>query len=104
MLKIKLTARSSGNTKNSGFETVDDAALADIAIVNTCGFIDSAKRESIDEVLELCTLKTRVKLRKSLLPAALQSVIKRKSTRIFRRWTLLSESVQTARLPKSLTK
>ena len=30
--------------KNAGFETVDDAALADIAIVNTCGFIESAKR------------------------------------------------------------
>ena len=30
--------------KNAGFQTVDDAALADIAIVNTCGFIESAKR------------------------------------------------------------
>ena len=39
--------------KKGGFETVEDAALADIAIVNTCGFIESAKKESIEEILEL---------------------------------------------------
>ena len=43
--------------KNAGFELSDDAALADVAIVNTCGFIESAKQESIDEILELATLK-----------------------------------------------
>ena len=43
--------------RNAGFELTDDAGLADIAIVNTCGFIDSAKQESIDEILELVTLK-----------------------------------------------
>lgn len=32
------------NLKNAGFELCDDAALADVAIVNTCGFIDSAKQ------------------------------------------------------------
>ena len=57
--------------KNSGFETVDDAALADIAIVNTCGFIDSAKRESIDEVLELCTLKNEGKIKKIVVTGCL---------------------------------
>ena len=31
------------NLKNAGFELCDDAALADVAIVNTCGFIDSAR-------------------------------------------------------------
>ena len=33
------------NLKNAGFELCDDAALADVAIVNTCGFIDSAKQK-----------------------------------------------------------
>ena len=36
--------------KNEGFCLVNDAALADVAIVNTCGFIDDAKQESIDEI------------------------------------------------------
>lgn len=43
--------------KEAGYELVDDAALADVAIVNTCGFIESAKKESIEEVLELAKLK-----------------------------------------------
>lgn len=50
--------------KNAGFETVDDAALADIAIVNTCGFIESAKKESIDEILELAQLKKEGRIKK----------------------------------------
>lgn len=43
--------------RNAGYELSDDAALADVAIVNTCGFIESAKKESIEEVLELAKLK-----------------------------------------------
>lgn len=30
--------------RNGGFETVSDPAESDIAIINTCGFIDSAKK------------------------------------------------------------
>lgn len=52
------------NLKNAGFELCDDAALADVAIVNTCGFIDSAKQESIDEILELTTLKKEGRIKK----------------------------------------
>lgn len=43
--------------KKAGFELVADAALADVVIVNTCGFIESAKQEAIDTILEFCTLK-----------------------------------------------
>ncbi len=50
--------------KQGGFETVDDAALADIAIVNTCGFIESAKKESIEEILELAQMKNEGRLKK----------------------------------------
>lgn len=35
-----------------GGEHTDDLALAEVIIVNTCGFIDAAKRESIDAILE----------------------------------------------------
>ncbi len=45
------------NLRNNGFVLKDDAALADIALVNTCGFIQDAKQESIDEILELAKLK-----------------------------------------------
>lgn len=43
--------------KQEGFEIVADPAMSDVAIVNTCGFIEDAKQESIDEILELAELK-----------------------------------------------
>ena len=39
--------------KMNGFETVSDPHLADVIIVNTCGFIESAKTESIDAILDM---------------------------------------------------
>lgn len=40
-----------------GFELIQDAALADVAIINTCGFIQSAKEEAIETMLEFIALK-----------------------------------------------
>lgn len=57
--------------KQGGFETVDDAALADIAIVNTCGFIESAKKESIEEILELAALKKEGRIKKLVVTGCL---------------------------------
>lgn len=42
-----------------GYELVGDAALADVAIINTCGFIESAKQEAIETILEFAELKKR---------------------------------------------
>jgi ribosomal protein S12 methylthiotransferase RimO len=39
--------------KLSDYEITQDASSADVLIVNTCGFIDAAKVESIDTILEL---------------------------------------------------
>jgi ribosomal protein S12 methylthiotransferase len=41
----------------SGFRRAADTASADLLIVNTCGFIESAKQESIDTLLELGSAK-----------------------------------------------
>jgi len=46
-----------GVVQQSGHELVDDAANADTLVVNTCGFIDAAKQESIDTILELAEVK-----------------------------------------------
>jgi len=40
-----------------GAEQVSDAATAELIIVNTCGFIDAAKRESIDAIVEAGRMK-----------------------------------------------
>lgn len=50
--------------KAAGYELVEDVAMADVAIVNTCGFIESAKKESIDEILELGLLKKEGRIKK----------------------------------------
>jgi ribosomal protein S12 methylthiotransferase len=41
----------------SGFSYVDNLEAADILLINTCGFIEDAKKESIGEILKLAELK-----------------------------------------------
>ena len=47
-----------GQLKQKGHEITADAAEADTVVVNTCGFIESAKQESIETILEAARLKT----------------------------------------------
>ncbi len=42
---------------NNGYEPVVNAEDADVIVVNTCGFIESAKEESIDAILDMCAVK-----------------------------------------------
>ncbi len=49
--------------RQSGYQIVDDPALADVVIVNTCGFIESAKQESINEIIELGKLKSEGRIK-----------------------------------------
>ncbi len=46
-----------GLLSNSGYVIVSNSEDADVIIVNTCGFIDSAKQESIDAILEQAEYK-----------------------------------------------
>ncbi len=46
-----------GTLAGAGYEITSDAAEADTVVVNTCGFIESAKQESIDAILEATRLK-----------------------------------------------
>ena len=57
--------------RDAGYELVDQPAGADVAVLNTCGFIDSAKSEAIDNVLELAQLKSEGKLQKLLVAGCL---------------------------------
>lgn len=53
------------------FEISSSVTDADIIIVNTCGFIESAKEESIDTILEVAQLKSKGKCKKLLLAGCL---------------------------------
>jgi ribosomal protein S12 methylthiotransferase RimO len=46
-----------GRLADDGWELVADADEADVAVVNTCGFVESAKKDSIDTLLEAAELK-----------------------------------------------
>ena len=52
-----------GSLADAGYELIEDAAMADVAIVNTCGFIESAKSEAIEEILELAALKNEGRIK-----------------------------------------
>jgi len=46
-----------GRLQAEGWTLVEDAAEADVAVVNTCGFVEQAKKDSIDALLEASDLK-----------------------------------------------
>lgn len=57
--------------REAGFELVSDVGYCDVAIVNTCGFIEDAKQESIDEILELAQLKKEGQIRAIIVTGCL---------------------------------
>ncbi len=50
-----------GQLLGDGWEMTDDFSQAELILVNTCGFIEKAKKESIDQILELAEYKTPIK-------------------------------------------
>jgi len=48
-----------GMVEQAGHEITADAANADVLVVNTCAFIDRAKQESVDAILEMAELKAQ---------------------------------------------
>ena len=47
-----------GMLSEAGAEITQDAGSADVIVVNTCSFIDSAKQESVNAILEMAQHKT----------------------------------------------
>ena len=52
-----------GHIATAGYEITPNAEEADIVVINTCAFINDAKKESIDEILELAWLKENANLK-----------------------------------------
>ncbi len=53
------------------FDMVSDVDAADIVVVNTCGFIDAAKEESVNTILEMVELKNQGRLNKVVVTGCL---------------------------------
>lgn len=69
--------------KNRGFIIVNDPADADAVIVNTCGFIESAKQESINEIIELGKLKDEGKIKAIIVTGCLAQRYKSISEQLY---------------------
>jgi ribosomal protein S12 methylthiotransferase len=61
----------SGLLVQDHYEMVQEPAEADVVLINTCGFIDAAKAESIDTIVEISRLKQEGMLRKLVVAGCL---------------------------------
>ncbi len=60
-----------GSLINEGFQVQGDADGADTVIINTCGFIEDSKKESIQRILEMAELKEHGKVGKIVVAGCL---------------------------------
>jgi ribosomal protein S12 methylthiotransferase len=60
-----------GTLTEAGYEITNNAEEADTVVVNTCGFIESAKQESIDAILEATSLKANGKAKRVVVAGCL---------------------------------
>lgn len=69
--------------KSRGYQLVTEPGLADVAVVNTCGFIKSAKEEAIETILELGKLKEDGSLKKIIITGCLTERYKEEAAELF---------------------
>lgn len=69
--------------RKHGYQLVTEPGLADIAVVNTCGFIQSAKEEAIETILELGKLKADGTLKKIIITGCLTERYREEAAELF---------------------
>ncbi|MDE6538579.1 MAG: 30S ribosomal protein S12 methylthiotransferase RimO [Ruminococcus sp.] len=69
--------------KSHGYKLVTEPGLSDIAVVNTCGFIQSAKEEAIETILELAKLKEEGTIKKIVITGCLTERYKEETAELF---------------------
>lgn len=60
-----------GLLAKQGYQLTNDQQAADVLVVNTCGFIDAARQESVDTILEMAQLKQTGKLQQLIVAGCL---------------------------------
>ena len=90
-----------GHLKSAGFSFTYDEAEADIIVVNTCAFIDAAKEESIETILEMAKYKKEGNLKKLIVAGCLAE---RYKDEILKELPEIDEIVGVNELPKIVEK
>jgi ribosomal protein S12 methylthiotransferase len=70
-----------GVLAKQGFEITPEQGEADVIVVNTCGFIESAKAESIEAILDAAKMKTQAKCRALIVAGCLAQRYKKELSR-----------------------
>jgi ribosomal protein S12 methylthiotransferase len=60
-----------GDLFRSGFDIIDAAEDADAIVINTCGFVEDAKTESIDTIIQAARLKAEGKVKRVVITGCL---------------------------------
>ncbi len=60
-----------GMLARQGYQITTDSEAAEVLVVNTCGFIDSARQESVDTILEMAQLKQTGRLKRLIVAGCL---------------------------------
>ena len=55
----------------AGYELTQDVKAAEVVIINTCSFLQSAVKESVDTILEISELKKKGQVRKVIVAGCL---------------------------------
>ncbi len=69
--------------RKRGYQLVTEPGLSDIAVVNTCGFIQSAKEEAIETILEICKLKEEGTVKKIIVTGCLSERYREETAELF---------------------
>lgn len=69
--------------RKRGYELVTEPGLSDIAVVNTCGFIQSAKEEAIETIIELGKLKEEGTIKKIIITGCLSERYREEAADLF---------------------
>lgn len=86
-----------GSVQKAGFHISHDPTLCDIIIINTCGFIEASKKESIGTLLEMAALKKKGRLKKLVVAGCLSQ---RYSKELSREFSEVDLFIGTGEFPK----
>lgn len=93
-----------GGLVKDGYKVVENAEDADTVVINTCGFVEDAKQESIDKILEMAELKKDGALKKLVVAGCLTQRYKNDLVEGFPEADLFVGSGQFQNLPQILKK
>lgn len=71
----------------AGIEIVEEDIHADVVVINTCAFIESAKKEAIETILDVAWLKKNRDLKGIVVTGCLANAIKKSCLPSFPKWS-----------------